>query len=88
MRHARGHAQSTITFIFGRIIPTEAQSLMEIADTFTDQFAFQLLSALNLILGVARVQALLEVGGQAAQKFAANFVSREKEQPQASDSIR
>lgn len=66
--------------------PTEAQSLTEMAATFTDQFAFQLLSALNLILGVTQVQSLLELGGQAAQKCATEYASHEKDRPEEPES--
>lgn len=45
------------------------------AATFTDHFAFQLLTALNLILGVRHVQSLVEQGGQAAQACATQYAS-------------
>ena len=45
------------------------------AATFTDHFAFQLLTSLNLILGVAQVQMLVEQGGQVAQSCAAQYAS-------------
>ncbi|XP_046448529.1 WD repeat-containing protein 81-like isoform X2 [Daphnia pulex] len=53
----------------------EALSLTEMAATFTDHFAFQLLTALNLILGVRHVQSLVEQGGQAAQTCATQYAS-------------
>ncbi|KZS10887.1 Uncharacterized protein APZ42_024536 [Daphnia magna] len=53
----------------------EALSLAEMAATFTDHFAFQLLTALNLILGVRHVQSLVEQGGQAAQACATQYAS-------------
>lgn len=52
------------------------------AATFTDHFAFQLLTALNLILGVSQVQLLLEQGGQAAQNCATKYAST-KDSPES-----
>ena len=55
---------------------TEAQSLSEMEATFTDRFAFQLLSALNLILGVGQVQILVERGHKCVQRRAAQWASQ------------
>ena len=49
------------------------------AATFTNHFAFQLLTALNLILGVRHVQSLVEQGGQAAQTCATQYASTKDE---------
>ena len=57
----------------------EAQALTEMAQAFTDQFAFQLLSSLNLVLGVSQVQQLVEQSGKAVQRCAAQWASHKKE---------
>ena len=55
------------------------QSLAEMAATFSDQFAFQLLSALNSILGVNQAQQLIDQHGKTAQRCAAQWVAKKNE---------
>ena len=52
---------------------------MEMEATFTDQFAFQVIWALNLILGVTTVQSLLERGNEGVQRRAARWASQKNE---------
>lgn len=58
------------------------------AATFTDHFAFQLLTALNLILGVSQVQLLLDQEGLAAQNCAAKYASSKDSPDSGSDVVK